>query len=272
MNDLSQHDDRLVRYLDGAMSSGERTEFEKELSSNTSMRDAIGLDARVVESLRRALAPIEVSPANSRNTHVTDPDRVQPNRRLVRYLKTRIAVVAMAAAALICIPAISRLPWPKPNDRMSVPSVGMADLAALYSRVDERTIDMDWTFADDAELLEFMRQRFDRGLLFMPESDVAAVGWIDASGVISNSTAAMVVRKHEQLVVLLVDRARHSRLVAEAGEAFHELSVFQRRVGPFILHEITPLERPHLLELAYTVGSEIRLRSGEQGPGPRTQQ
>lgn len=268
MSEPMPREEIVSRYLDGLLEGDELRAFEEMRTSDPLIRAALETDARVVRSLEASLAPSQGPSAHLDE----DPSHAGSILISTRHRTSWLRLGGLAAALLLV--ACLGLVFQGHRARNSPFALPPIEPAAVYRAATEKGFEPAWVCDDDAEMLEFTRQRFRRGLLFTPTPDVEVVGWGYAAGALSETSATVLARYRDSRVVLLVDRSRHDRALEEPSVSDPSLRMFKRTVGRFVLYEITPLSRPVLLPAAYVVDADVTLNPGEPGPGPslRSQQ
>lgn len=268
MSEPMPREETISRYLDGMLDADELRAFEEMRRSDPLIRAALETDLRVVQSLQASLVP-----SQSPSLHVDEAPSSSGNRLISTRHRTgwwRLGGLAAALLLVICL----GLAFRTHRARTSPFALPTTEPATVYRVAVDMGFEPAWVCSDDAEMLEFTRQRFRRGLLFTPTPDVEVVGWGYAPGALSETSATLLVRFRDNRVVLLVDRSRHDRALEEPSVSDPSLHMFKRTVGRFVLYEISPLNRPVVLDAAYVVDADVTLRAGEPGPGPslRSQQ
>lgn len=268
MSELSPHEVLLARYLDRMLEGDELRAFEASLANDPHLRAAVDADHRLADSLRGLLGPAN-SPSDSMS-NVTPALSQAPAQSAHRVDWRRIS----ALAAVVVILAGIGIAYNAYRGRTSPFATPPVEPAVVYRTTLDRGFEPAWVCEDDAQMLDFTRERFRRGLLFMPTNGVELVGWGYAGGALSEMTATLLANHGEGRIVLLVDRSRRDRTLEDPSLVDPSLRMFKRVVGRFVLYEITPLDRPLLLDAAYGVDAHVTLKPGEVGPGPndRSQQ
>lgn len=269
MSELTPREETLAHYLDGTLPGDELRAFEALLASEPDLRAAIDADRRIATHLRELLGPPrELSLPASDTTPC--PAQLATDATTRRSSWRRL----VALAAVIVIVAGVGIAYNQHRARTSPFATPTVEPAGVYRTAVDRGFDPAWVCEDDAQMLDFTRERFRRGLLFTPTRGVELVGWGYAGGALSEMTATLLAKHDDRRIVLLVDRSRNDRTLEDPGLSDPSLRMFKRIVGRFVLYEITPLDRPLLLDAAYGVDADIMLRPGEVGPGPnaRSQQ
>lgn len=259
MSHLTSRDELIARYLDGMLEGDELAAFERAIPSDPELKSAVESDRRMMDRLRTVLGP----PPAGQATDARPP--VQQSSRSFRPPSVRLlGGIAAAVLIVVCI-GIAYTSKRAANQAFATPTVEPAE---VYRTAHDRGFEPAWVCEDDAQMLAYTRERFRRGMLFTPTKGVELVGWGYVPGVLSDQTAALFAEHGEHHIVLLVDRSKHDRPLEDPSVENPGLHLFRRIVGRFVLYEISPLERPVLLDAAYSVDADVMLKPGEPGPGP----
>lgn len=256
MSEPTPRDTLIARYLDGLLEGDELREFESALASDASLRSSVELDRRIADRLDAMLHP---GAAFSIRGNRENASSSNSNRQ-------RWRPIGAIAAALVIVAAIGI------TYRIQVGASGSFASATrepieIYRTTIERGFEPAWVCEDDAQMLSYTRERFGRGLLFEPVPGLTLVGWGYANGVLSDLTLSLLVEHGKERILLLVDRSRDDRALEDPALTDPTLHMFRRKVGRFVLYEVTPRDRPLLLDAAYTARPDLELAPGQQGPG-----
>lgn len=261
MSELTPREEGIARYLDGLLEGDQLREFEAAFQGDIDLRSAIDADRRIIAGLRAALGPVPPPPALPSVLSEQGNERA-PQSKNLRTLLGLAAVLAIVAGIGIAYNAGRSGSSPFATPKL--------EPAAVFRAAHDRGFQPAWVCEDDAQMLTFTRDRFKRGLLFTPIPGAALIGWGYANGALSEQTATLFVEHADHRIVLLVDRSGHDRKLQDPSIADPSLRMFKRVVGKFVLYEITPLNKPVVLDAAYGVDASVTLKPGESGPGPST--
>lgn len=256
MNEPTPRDDFIARYHDGLLEGEELKNFQASLATDPSLRAAVELDRRIADRLGVLLQPDAVSIAQARSSAISDSRRTRSMLRLIAAIAAAVAIVATIGIA-------SRMR----TNASSVLASATREPIEVYRTTVERGFEPAWVCEDDAQMLSYTRDRFGRGLLFEPVPGLTLVGWGYANGVLSDITLSLLAEFGQSRIMLLVDLARDDRTLEDPALTDPTLTMFRRKIGRFVLYEITPLDRPLLLDVAYTARSDLELAPGQSGPG-----
>jgi hypothetical protein len=217
--------ERLERYLDGLMEPDERAEFEREAAASPALREQVALQSRIDAGLRRLMEPREASAA--------EPEPVV-TRRLWRpaWLAAAAAVAVVAAGAWWFVGRGPSGPDPLEAEYRQVVAAGFVPTVVCTT---------------DEQFRNWVNDKFGEPLQPKPErGDVQYVGW-NASRVLSSYSGLLLARVGDDESVVLIDRAvaEDERLPAPADPSLHQ---YRRVFGGLVLYEITPLDRPAVLD------------------------
>lgn len=237
---------QIDAYCDGRLGPAERAAFERRLAEDPLLRDAVERQRRIDEALIR-LFPLPAAeslqpPALGR----LDARPVEP----AAMRSTRWRVWVGAAASVVLLAAVGS--W------WTLQRLGQADetgplvakpLDEIYRGELRRGFVPAWVCKDDAEFEGRLRARFGQGLLLatLPPG-VRAVGWSYANA-ISPNTSYMLAEAGGQRMIVFVDHLKKDK--GQAVPPSSGLHLFRRVVGALVLYELSPLQRPSLLDRFY---------------------
>lgn len=236
--------DQIDAYLDGLLSGEQRERFESALRDDPTLRHAVALQGQIDESLARlytypGLGDIP-SPESQPAANKTSPALRAQDRW---YLKRTTWLGALAASLLA---AAVYVYWPRAEFTL-IPA----------ERVYQRTLATGWNPAfvcdTDEEFVRVVAERFGQGLL-IPSATPGVVlnGWAYsddyAGSPISPQTMILMAHAQDAPVMVLMDTARNDRKVDVPPQS--GLRVFRKRIGRLVLYELTPLDRPIVIEAA----------------------
>lgn len=240
--------DPIDAYIDGLMTETERAVFAGRIEQDAALRAEVALQRDIDDTLgelyacpspERVLARIEE--AGVRGTGATRPGF--GGVRLGRSL----AVAAGVAVAFVGLWRLGFL-W-----RTDLRGDQLGDVAVVGRfDVPYREIDLGgrhpvWVCKDEAEFIGSFVDRFGRGLVLakMPDG-VRALG-LSYSDAVTSDTIVLLAEVRGDLVLVFVDRADRDGGFSAAPDS--RLHYFRREIGVFALYEVTPLDRPNLLNL-----------------------
>lgn len=238
---MSAHpSDRLDAYLDGLMSAEERAAFEREIASDASLRSAVEAQARIDASLRRLFAPPAGVPSLP-----TAPNAVPDRHR--NWLFGRVGA-AQVAASIIGLVGLAWVLWmvTAPEDRSPPGYPESMSIAQAYVEEVESGYHESWQCRDTREFVTYVWQSLGSGLAFadLPAS-IKALG-LDGCNCISLNTVYLLTTVDGERVIVFIDRKDAKADLSDISDV--GLQAFRRDVGELTLYEVTPLEKPHVLE------------------------
>ena len=241
---------RLDVYLDGVMTPDECAEFQREIGSDDDVRSQIEIQTEIDQALGRLFQPPSAKPVS---VEVTDP-RESEEHKLPPMMKRdwgaiprRLAVAAAIVAGVFG----SWLTWNALQPaRDSDPYGPWRSIEVVYA--DAVAIDMkpEWTCDTVPEFADSIRNHFGQAAVIpfdLPDG-MAALGLAYGNS-ISRRTVCLLAEVNDEPVIVFIDRVE-----ADSGQTIEEssgLTLFSRRIGRLVLYELSPLEKPALLELFY---------------------
>ncbi len=252
--------DRVARYVDGLLSGAERADFERALETDGDLRRELEVQERLDQSLRRVMpytpreirfdldAAAEAAPA--------PPDlRLVPADSPVEKTRERASPMSVpwrrlrwyaAAAAVLLVAAVS-------VNILTRERVPVVPPEQVYARLVEGGFKPEFVCTTDEEFAKAVRERLGQALVARAADNLALIGWAYnrqyEGRLISFQTLVLMVRVDEVPVLVLMDRAREDRSVSVPKES--GLRVFRRRIGDLVCYEVTPREKPGVLDLLY---------------------
>ena len=107
-------------------------------------------------------------------------------------------------------------------------------------------VQTNWAPADFAKDKDtFALYRFDEG-----QGDVLK----DSSGngyhgkIVGSKTMVLINKVHDQKVLVFMDRLRDDRTLELPPGVGSDLNIFRREVGKLVLYEVTPLDKPEVID------------------------
>ena len=120
----------------------------------------------------------------------------------------------------------------------------------VYADSVANDMEPEWTCDTESEFADSIRSHFGQAAVIpfeLPEG-VAALGLAYCNS-ISRRTVYLLAEVNDEPVVVFIDRVE-----ADPGQMVDEtsgLNLFNRRLGLLVLYELSPLEKPALLQLFY---------------------
>lgn len=240
---------RIEMYLRNEMDGEDRAAFEREMLRDPALRAEVELERTISERLRAMYAPpappalptplaMPVAPVATAASGVAGSTRGPATRPWVRIALGIAAVLAIAAGV-----HFSGVLGPAP---------GGTKADAILARLERTGFEPAWACEDDAEFVQYTREKFGQAFTVAPASGVQVIGWDYCSGVLGDEAGVMMVNLgEEERAIVIVDRKSHDRPVeidASGGLRVHRL-----RVGGAVLYEVSKRESPAVLPLVSRV-------------------
>lgn len=228
MNNVPIHSE-LDRYLDGAMSAGEREAFERALTRDAGLRREVEAQRAVDAALTRAFGAIPSVPALALGSAASSA-AAGVSRRLV--LRWSVAAAALAAAGVGGYFAF----WPRSLAERLLAREVSAGMVPTYVCV------------DDAQLRQYTQSRFGTALTLvdMPAT-TQIIGWkYGTNDDTPASTGILLAKAEGEPVVVLIDRA--DRLPKIYPKAYGDVQVFRAEIGKLAFLEIS---KSHCAKVAH---------------------
>jgi hypothetical protein len=235
---------KIDAYLDKALTAEERDQISLEISSNAQLQAEIELQSCVDESLARLFAapqPPHDLPLQIRRSAAATPIAL-PSRR--GWLK----LAALATAATI---VWGMLAWhffvtgtSSPRYNPNLP------LETIYERCVADGFRPKWVCEDEHEFAATFFARQGQGLLLADLPAGTKMKGLTYCGGLSRYTTTMLARVDGLPVMVFVDRgAADTQPTLPSGEI--KLHLFRKELGPLVLYELTPLDRPRVSDYLY---------------------
>jgi hypothetical protein len=140
---------------------------------------------------------------------------------------------------------------------------------ALYTTVVNAGFKPEWVCKNDAEFAEAVRYRLGQPLLVtkgVPGLEVLGWAYPNKFGAtpLSDQTMILLSTVDGQRDVVFVDRAGADKpLAVKSGK----LNLFRRQIGDLVLYEVTPNDRPVVIEAMYKPDPVPENNPPEPSPG-----
>lgn len=249
--------DRIARYLDGLLTGPDLAAFERALETDADLRRELEMQERVDQSLRRVMpyTPREIrfdgagapaaSPARPELRLVPAegpaPDARErgsfPWRRLRWYAAA--AAVLLVAAVAVNILTRERVPLIPPD--------------LVYARLIDGGFKPEFVCTTDEAFAKAVRDQFGQALVARAADGLALLGWAYGNQyegrVIGFRSLVLLTRVDGDPVVVLMDRVSEDRSLGVPADS--GLRLFRKRIGNLVCYEITPREKPVVLDRLY---------------------
>lgn len=249
---------RLDAYLDGLLTGAELVEFEAELSRDPGLRRQVELSRLIDHSLRAAFEPEAVALGSAS----VGPASTRPGPAIAPWRRSALYRISMLAAAAALLLAAGVFTYTQLTDSGAF-TLKVIRPDALYARVVDAGFTPEWVCTNDAEFAESVSYRLGQPLLVaagVPGLEVLGWAYPHTYKATPLSERAMILLStvDGQRVVVFMDRAGADKPLTVKSSRLH---LFKRRVGDLVLYEVTPMERPVVIEAMYkpdTVPDQIK--------------
>ena len=241
---------RLDAYLDGVMAPDECAEFQREIDSDDDLRAQVELQKEIDQAFGRLFQP----PSAERvPVVITDLRQSEPytlpttTKRDWGAVPRRLAV----AAALVAGVFGGWLTWNALQPSSVSNSYGpWRSIEVVYADSVANGMKPEWTCDSEPEFADSIRNHFGYAAVipFELPDGMAALGLAYCNS-ISRRTVCFLAEVNDEPVIVFIDRVE-----TDSGQTIEEssgLNLFSRRIGRLVLYELSPLEKPALLELFY---------------------
>ncbi len=262
-NNAPEHD-ALDAYLDGMTSASELRELETRIGRDESLCAAIALQGRI----DGALADVYDAPSPDRilehiasgasrglqssRTSAMGQSHV-PLRQTARWMSVGrgLALAAVVAIAFVGIWRIVDF-YREGDDTTPLagsipdwnPNVSFVD---AYRAVEAADFAPSWICDSDEQFIDTFRKLFRQPLSLAQSPDDIAVLGLGYANTISGGTVTMLARVRGEGAMVFIDRVNYDAdftLPADSG-----MHLFRREIGRAVLYELTPFDKPELLDL-----------------------
>ncbi len=244
-----QPDTRLDAYLDGVMTSDQCAEFEREIESDDDLRMQIKIQKEIDQAFRRLFQPPSAKevPVVITDLRESEPYTLPPTtKRDWGAVPRRLAVAAALVAGLFG----SWLIWNAVGPKGSGGYGEWRSFETVYADAVANDMKPEWTCDTEPEFADSIRNHFGQAAVipFELPDGMVALGLAYGNS-ISRRTVYLLAEVNDQPVIVFIDRVE-----ADQGPTVDEssgLNLFKRRLGRLVLYELSPLEKPALLQLFY---------------------
>lgn len=233
-------DERMNAYLDGELDADDRAAFERELAADERLRAQVDR-LRAIESGLGRLFPPDATmpaapPASSASSAEPRPDRRAGMSPTLRRVIAYAAIVVLAGVG-----------WMLVSPR--APAAPPPDAEAIYQRVGADFVP-DVLCDTPPKFIAYTRDTFGVSIAADFDAGVELLGWTSQpGGYLSDAEPLRILLARAPggvPVIAVFQRAREPDPELKSDE---RLRMFDTRVGGISVHEITPLDRPVLLDL-----------------------
>lgn len=237
---------RIEMYLRNEMDGEERAAFEREMLRDPALRAEVELERTISDRLRAMYAPpapptplsMPVAPAATAVARIAGSTRGPATQPWVR--------IALGIAAMLAIAAGVHF------SGVLGPAPGGTKADAILARLERTGFEPAWACEDDAEFVQYTREKFGQAFTVAPASGVQVIGWDYCSGVLGDEAGVMMVKLGEsERAIVIVDRKAHDRPVEV--EPSGGLRVHRLKVGNAVLYEISKRDAAAVIPLVSRV-------------------
>jgi len=257
--DPSQFEELIEAYLDEQLAGDAKAQFERTLSGRPELRAQLdryrARQTQINASLRRMfVAPTapsgdfvkQIDP--SRNGHETIKLPTAPPPPRVR----RSLLIAASIAILVCGPVIAWYAWQSYNAPATVAVYKPQPVRPLDDVYRERVksgFQCDWECKTEREFAATFAAQLGQPLLMHALPDQVTSLGLSYAGGITPRSVAYLAKVSGQPVMVFVDREQLDK--GQSLSSPQGLHIFKRQVGALVLYEVTPHEKPDLLDLFF---------------------
>ncbi len=253
----------LEQYIDGDLTGEALSLFERRVRAEPELRSEFALQREVSDSLRRAYTPSKITrtqvlgiasptlaaaetlpPDQSRHAAEAREIAGRVGRPWFRRAAIAAALIGCAYGAWIVWPMLNQ----KPDSSATPKAPQLLTAADAYKSEVESGFEPDWVCANDQEFINTFKDRLGQGLVMKPATAQAQMLGLDYAKVLSPLTVTMLGEVDHQKVLVIIDRITQDKPDA-VNAGLGGLHAFRREIGSLVLYEITPLEKPQMLDL-----------------------
>lgn len=234
-------EDRLDAYLDGTLGPEARREVRARIADDPALQREVALQARIDESLRRCCRAPDADVLLRKAGHAAPPARSAHG--LIRKIARMAAVIVVGVTAVLAVFWFVG-PTGRPPGAQSYPLLGME---GSYQALIAAGFQPDWRCETDKEFADTYSYRLGQALVLGQLPAGAEALGLSYSPAFSYNTIALLARVDGEPVVVFADVAGSVDGSAMEFSA-PGVNVFRRQIGGIVLFEVTPLDRPTLLD------------------------
>jgi hypothetical protein len=245
----------LDAYLDGALPAKQQGAMKREIETNPELRAEVELQGRIDESLRRSFAPskppaelLAVLLAAGGSSASTPPTLRNATGGVPYRWRRWLAIAGVAVAATIVWAVVG---WQFFAGRGKTPNYDPnTPLETIYATSVADGFKPKWVCDEPHEFASTFKKRQGQGLLLAAMPPGIKMEGLHYLGGLSRYTTAMLARVDGKPVLVLVDKSSEDKHPAEPS-AKSGLHLFRKELGPLVLYELTPLDRPSVMDYLY---------------------
>ncbi len=233
--------DLLDAYLDGSLGEVQHRDFEARLEQDPGLRREVEVQMQMDASLKRCHSTPDIDTLLTR-AHDTADEPL----RLPRWFIELGRIAALVAIGVMSTLLVQRVLGPG-DEAHHEEEYAVVGLTESYHYVLEEGFEPLWRCETDEEFADTFEYRLGHPLVLgAVPTGVEAIG-LSYSPAISYSTIALLATVDGQKVIVFVD---HTEIAEHQQPELTDpdLHLFQRQVDDLMLYEVTPLDKPKLLD------------------------
>lgn len=251
-----ERDGLLDRHIDGALTPDERDAFERVLAADPGLVAEVELHRSIEAGLRRTIRPVAVAlPAQVAARIAAEsaaplafraPAKAARNQ-MAHHPYRWIAVAALLAMTAAGLWGVWSNYGPQPTPTLLVSA------ARIYELQRDRGFKPEWVCTTEKEFAKAVKDHVGQPLVVTAAQNVAIVGWAypqegyaGQEVALSRKTMILLTRVDDDPVIVLIDRVSRDRDINSPPDP--TLHVYRRVVGDLVLYEVSPREKPALLD------------------------
>ena len=245
-------DDNLEQMLEAHLDGRRDADSSAPLVQDAAFELLAEQQRRIDAALRRIARPGDPSAILARVEAAVRDGRVIALRRAQRQL--RIVRMAVAAVVVLAVGGGGWLAWvhwggASTNGERNYGEHPWKNFEMVYRDEVGSGFKVDWVCKDDKEFAGTFFKRFGQGLLLAQlPTDVQSLG-LSYCNTLSRKTVILLTLVHGEKVIVFIDRPGQYQDSELAGNS--NLHIFRREVGKLVLYEVTPLDKPYVLDSFY---------------------
>ena len=236
----------LNAYLDGTLDEEARAQFARELAHDRQLQADVQLQEQIDASLRRILQP-PAAPARYRIAQASERSDDQVPGTCTAPAPNA-AVVSTAAAAMLAW-AVVGWQFLAPGNRPPVYDP-VKPLDVIYHARVAEGFKPTWVCEDDHVFASTFKERQGQGLLLAAMPQGSHMVGLAYFGGLSRYTTTMLAKVDSSPVMVFVDREENDLHPAQPDPS-SGLHLFRKNIDGLVLYELTPLDKPHVMDYLY---------------------
>ncbi|MBY0311579.1 MAG: hypothetical protein K2W85_05885 [Phycisphaerales bacterium] len=245
-------------YVDGLLSPEETAAFERELQISAELRRQVELHEQSVREVRStyryepragAAATLETSVTPTAARDAVPALKLSGDQAIQRAMRSggllRMRRLAIAAVLVLGCAGVwaTYVHLTSPGDKLVGPQ-------EIYLALDRASWTPEEVCTEGPAFAKYVQTRMGQPLSITARPGVELVGWSYGDGydgrIVGEKTVVMLARVDGRGVAVLIDRVSQDRtLSVPEGSG---LRIFRRVVGSLVVYEVTPWEKPMILD------------------------